>query len=108
MKCIPGDLAPLAVSAAGHIGIDAEVVQPDVDVENLSLLFFAPEVAATILALPSDQRLATFFNCWCPRKLSSRPSAVAIESADSFRSTRPQRCVGETPLGNGKIPKTGV
>lgn len=59
-----GGLALVAIAERGRVGIDAEIVRPEVEVEDLSRRFFAPAEAAEILALPPDARLAAFFTCW--------------------------------------------
>ena len=59
-----GGLALIAIAGSGRVGIDAEIVRPEVEVEDLSRRFFAPAEAAEILALPPDVRLAAFFTCW--------------------------------------------
>lgn len=57
-------LALVAVAGSGRVGIDAERVRPEVEVEDLSRRFFAPAEAAEILALSPDARVAAFFSCW--------------------------------------------
>jgi 4'-phosphopantetheinyl transferase len=59
-----GGLALVAIAGVGRVGIDAETVRPEIEVEDLSRRFFAPAEAAAILALPSNARLAAFLNCW--------------------------------------------
>jgi 4'-phosphopantetheinyl transferase len=57
-------LTLVAVTESGRVGIDAERIQPEVEVEDLSRRFFAPAEAAEILALSPDARLTAFFTCW--------------------------------------------
>jgi 4'-phosphopantetheinyl transferase len=57
-------LALVAIAGSGRVGIDAETVRSEIEVEDLSRRFFAPAEAAEILALSPDARLAAFFTCW--------------------------------------------
>jgi 4'-phosphopantetheinyl transferase len=59
-----GGLALVAVAGSGCVGIDAERIRSEVEVEDLSRRFFAPAEAAEIMALPPDAQLAAFFTCW--------------------------------------------
>lgn len=59
-----GGLALVAIAGIGRVGVDAEAVRSEIEVEDLSRRFFAPAEAAEILALSPDARLAAFFNCW--------------------------------------------
>ena len=59
-----GGLALVAIAGSGRVGIDAETVRSEIEVEDLSRRFFAPAEAAEILALSPDARLEAFFTCW--------------------------------------------
>ncbi len=59
-----GSLALVAIAGSGRVGIDAESVRSESDVEGLSRRFFAPAETAEILALTPDARLSAFFTCW--------------------------------------------
>ena len=59
-----GGLALVAIAGNGLVGIDAETVRSEIEVEDLSHRFFAPAEATEILALSSDARRAAFFACW--------------------------------------------
>ena len=63
-----GGLALVAIAGIGRVGIDAETVRSEIEVEELSRRFFAPAEAAEILALSPDARLAAFFNCWARKE----------------------------------------
>lgn len=58
------NLAFVAVSSTGRVGIDAEVITSGLEVEDLARRFFAPSEARVILALPSQERSAVFFAYW--------------------------------------------
>jgi 4'-phosphopantetheinyl transferase len=57
-------LALLAVAGAGRVGIDAETMRAEIEIEDISRRFFTRSEADEILALPPEARLAAFFACW--------------------------------------------
>jgi 4'-phosphopantetheinyl transferase len=59
-----GGLALVAIAGNVRVGIDAESMRSEIEVEDLSRRFFEAAEAAEILALSSDARLAAFFACW--------------------------------------------
>jgi 4'-phosphopantetheinyl transferase len=58
------DLALLAVVNSGRVGVDAELINGDVEARDISRSFFACAEADAILALPRDRRLGAFFATW--------------------------------------------
>jgi 4'-phosphopantetheinyl transferase len=54
----------VAVSAARQVGVDIERIRPGSDWEQIAERFFSPREAATLRALPVDQRTEAFFCCW--------------------------------------------
>jgi 4'-phosphopantetheinyl transferase len=59
-----GELALLAVSRIGPLGIDIERKRPLEDLLGLARGSFAPGEYATLLAVPETKRLDCFFQCW--------------------------------------------
>lgn len=57
-------MALLAVATSGRVGVDAEYINGDVEVEEMIRSFFAYAETKGILALPRDQRLGAFFATW--------------------------------------------
>jgi len=57
-------LALLAITDTCRIGIDAETVHADIDVEGISRRFFTRGEAEEISALAPDAQLTAFFACW--------------------------------------------
>jgi 4'-phosphopantetheinyl transferase len=57
-------LTLVAVAGSGRVGIDAERVRLEIEVEDLSRRFFAPAEAAEIIALSPDAQPGAFFTCW--------------------------------------------
>jgi 4'-phosphopantetheinyl transferase len=89
-------LALVAITGNGRVGIDAETVRSEIDVEDLSRRFFAPAEAAEILALSPDARRAAFFTCWTRKEafvkaLGGGLSVPLDRFQVSVRSDRPAR-----------------
>ncbi|HVJ05227.1 MAG TPA: 4'-phosphopantetheinyl transferase superfamily protein [Candidatus Saccharimonadales bacterium] len=81
-----GGLALVAVGNDRRVGIDAETVRADVDMEELSRRFFAPEEAEEILAMSPEVRLAAFFRCWSRKEAIVKALGCGLSVAlDSFR-----------------------
>ena len=58
------DLALLAVTRVGSVGVDIERIRPIPDVEQLVARFFSERESAAFQKLPNDQKPAAFFNLW--------------------------------------------
>lgn len=89
-------LALVAIAGSGRVGIDAETVRSEIEVEDLSRRFFAPVECAEILALPPDARLAAFFTCWTRKEafvkaLGGGLSVPLNRFQVSIRSDQPAR-----------------
>ena len=78
------------------MGIDAETVRSEIEVEDLSRRFLAPAETAEILALSPDARLAAFFTCWT-RKEAFVKALGGLSALDRFRvsvrSDQPARLI---------------
>lgn len=59
-----GELALIATSVARELGIDVEYCRPLDDLMLLAEGCFSAQENAVLRALPEDQRMAGFFNCW--------------------------------------------
>jgi 4'-phosphopantetheinyl transferase len=53
-----------AISRGREIGVDIELIRPDVPWEEIATAFFAPGEIAKLKALPENSRTVGFFNCW--------------------------------------------
>ena len=62
-----GDLAALAISQTGPVGIDIEAIRP-VEALDLAGRFFAVAEQAALIALPEGERLAGFFRLWTAKE----------------------------------------
>src|SRR5262249_34158358 len=58
------DLALIAVSRLGPVGVDVERVRPIADVDQLVARFFSPRENARFQQLSSDEKNIAFFNLW--------------------------------------------
>ena len=91
-----GGLALVAIAGSGRVGIDAESVRSEIEVEDLSRRFFAPAEAAEILAMSPDAQLAAFFTCWTRKEafvkaLGGGLSVPLNRFQVSIRSDQPAR-----------------
>jgi 4'-phosphopantetheinyl transferase len=58
------DLALLAVTRAGNVGIDVERIRPLENVEELVARFFSPCESGAFQNLPASEKPVAFFNLW--------------------------------------------
>jgi len=58
------DLALIAVTRLGPIGVDIEQIRPISDVDELVGRFFSPRENALFQSVPADQKNIAFFNLW--------------------------------------------
>jgi 4'-phosphopantetheinyl transferase len=58
------DLALIAVTRLGPIGVDVEQIRPMADADELVERFFSPRENALFRTLPDDQKNAAFFKLW--------------------------------------------
>lgn len=59
-----GDLALLAVSGDGEIGVDVERVRPVPELAAVAARYFSPHEQASLAALPAERRARAFLSCW--------------------------------------------
>ncbi len=59
-----GDLAVIAVTGLGPVGVDVEVCRPINDFRGLAARFFAAEEQALLESLDDTAALEAFFLCW--------------------------------------------
>lgn len=59
-----GDLALVAVTTGGEIGVDIEWFRPGIERDRIAERFFSAREAAALRALPAAARTEAFFNCW--------------------------------------------
>ncbi|MDC0669481.1 4'-phosphopantetheinyl transferase family protein [Nannocystis radixulma] len=73
-------LAALAVTRIGEVGVDVEDAERRSRPEEVADHFFAPSEAASLMALPEDQRRARFFDLWTLKEayIKARGMGLAI------------------------------
>ncbi len=70
--------ALLAVSRTQEVGIDLELVRPDIQVEQLSKRFFAPQEHTAVLQSPAEQRTAVFFRYWVAKEAVLKAQGIGL------------------------------
>jgi 4'-phosphopantetheinyl transferase len=81
-------LALLAITDTRRIGIDAETVHPDIDIEGISRRFFARGEVDEIAALAPDAQLTAFFACWTRKEAFIKAIGIGLSfPLHSFRVT---------------------
>lgn len=73
-----GDIALVAVSWCGPVGVDVEQFHPARDRLPLSEAFFAEEERAALRALPADARTAAFYRLWARKEAFIKAIGVGI------------------------------
>lgn len=58
------DFALIAVTLVRKVGVDVELIRSDVELENIAARNFSKAEISELMALPPQQRVAGFFNCW--------------------------------------------
>jgi len=66
------DLALVALSRGGEVGIDCELLRPRADLLAVAKRMFSPEAVRTILHTPEDARLAVFYQHWTALEADSK------------------------------------
>lgn len=59
-----GDWILVALAAGRPVGIDVELLRPDVACETIAARFFSPRERRDLASLPAERRVAAFFACW--------------------------------------------
>jgi 4'-phosphopantetheinyl transferase len=80
-----GEMALLGVALGIDIGVDIELIRPDVETDNLARRFFSPLERDSIRALPEEQRISAFFRCWTCKEAFLKAQGVGLSrNLDSF------------------------
>jgi 4'-phosphopantetheinyl transferase len=72
------ELALVAVTRCGAIGVDVESVREMVTREQLAERFFHPHEIATLQRLPAGERAASFFNAWTRKEAFLKATGKGI------------------------------
>lgn len=94
-----GDLALIAVSRLGPLGVDVEHLRDFKDAEAIANRFFSTGESAGLHALPAELRTAAFFHLWTRKEAWLKATGEGIgnslrEVEVSFRPDEPARIVG--------------
>ena len=80
-----GDVAALAATHHGAIGVDVEVQRERIDVLGLSARFFAADEADALRALPEPERTRAFYRCWTRKESFVKAIGTGLsEPLDGF------------------------
>lgn len=66
------DLALVAISRGGEVGIDCEVLRPRADLVAVARRMFSPEAVRALLATPEAERLPVFYRAWTALEADSK------------------------------------
>ena len=88
-------LALYAISWNREVGIDIELIQPQLAEERIAERFFSPREVAALRALPRELQAEGFFNCWTRKEayIKARGQGLGIPLASFDVSLAP----GEPP-----------
>jgi 4'-phosphopantetheinyl transferase len=73
-----GDLALLAVTRVGAIGVDVECIRPVKDVEDLVTRFFSPRENELFQKLATEEKPGAFFNLWTRKEALLKATGLGI------------------------------
>ena len=81
-------LALLAITDTRCVGIDAETVHADIDIEAISRRCFTRDEADQISLLTSDAQVTAFFACWTRKEAFVKATGMGLSlPLNSFRVT---------------------
>lgn len=58
----------IAVTRAGHVGVDVERIRENLEPLELGARFFSPKESDWLQSQPADQRFGAFFACWTAKE----------------------------------------
>jgi 4'-phosphopantetheinyl transferase len=73
-----GDLALVAVSRIGEVGVDVEKLRPLPGAQRLADRFFLPQESAALRQMPESGRAAAFFNLWTRKEALAKATGQGI------------------------------
>jgi len=72
------DLAALAFSSSGRVGVDIERIRPLPDLGGLAAVAFAPPQRAALETVPAEGREHFFYLTWCRYEASGKALGVGL------------------------------
>lgn len=80
-----GRYALIAVTHNRKVGIDVEHIRQDIDLDSLARRFFSPGEVSKFMALPTEQKISAFFNCWTRKEAYIKAQGLGLSlPLDSF------------------------
>lgn len=73
------ELAVVAVSRSGPLGVDIERIRPLSDFEAIATQYFSPAEQAALLHLPAEQRLLAFYRCWTSKEAFIKALGLGLQ-----------------------------
>jgi len=73
-----GDLALVAITRIGWVGVDVESVRPIKNVDELVARFFSPRESALFQKVSTDAKPAAFFNLWTRKEALLKATGEGI------------------------------
>jgi 4'-phosphopantetheinyl transferase len=86
-----GKIALVAVGIGREIGVDVELIRPDIVTLDVAKQFFAPGEVRALGSLPAAERTGAFFCCWTRKEAYIKARGEGLSAPlDSFEvSVRP-------------------
>jgi 4'-phosphopantetheinyl transferase len=79
------EIGMLAVASGRELGVDVELIRPDVETDQLAERFFSPHERESIRGLSSGERVSAFFRCWTCKEAFLKAQGLGLSrSLDSF------------------------
>lgn len=80
-----GDAALYAITSGRDIGVDIELIRPEIEWAEIASSFFAPREIAELRRLPAHSRSRGFFFCWTRKEayLKARGDGLSV-ALDAF------------------------
>ena len=78
----------IAVTRAGEVGVDVEMLGQDLSRERIAERFFSPREVAVLRALPAERQAVAFLTCWTRKEafIKARGDGLSL-ALDSFDVT---------------------
>jgi 4'-phosphopantetheinyl transferase len=73
-----GGYALVAVSRGRNVGVDVEKIRADIEIENLSSRYFSTGEISELMALPPEQRMVGFFQCWTRKEAYIKAQGLGL------------------------------
>jgi 4'-phosphopantetheinyl transferase len=68
----------LCATSKQELGVDLERIRAMDDAEQIASRFFSPREERSLLALPAEQRLEAFFNCWTRKEAYLKAAGLGL------------------------------